>query len=143
MPYPPPYSHNSSPGHSRNPSHSHSIFQVNDGNAGAGTAVGTPTAGTGAPIRRRRNFRHASMGGSAGTNNLSHPNLSDAGGSGAASSSHSRNASGSHGDLVKICSHCKVTETPLWRHNPETGERLCNACGCYLRMYKRMRPIHK
>ncbi|KAH8834321.1 iron transporter biosynthesis regulating transcription factor, partial [Flagelloscypha sp. PMI_526] len=38
------------------------------------------------------------------------------------------------------CSHCGTTTTPTWRRD-EDGNRLCNACGMYLRSYGRERPL--
>lgn len=31
----------------------------------------------------------------------------------------------------KICVHCHVTSTSLWRREPSTQKALCNACGLY------------
>ncbi|KAJ7484944.1 hypothetical protein B0H11DRAFT_1722795 [Mycena galericulata] len=44
------------------------------------------------------------------------------------------------GTRAKICFHCHVTSTPLWRHEPLTRRTLCNACGLYLLQRKMMRP---
>lgn len=41
---------------------------------------------------------------------------------------------------VIICTNCKTTKTPLWRRNSE-GETLCNACGLFLKLHGRMRPL--
>ncbi|KAF6751026.1 hypothetical protein DFP72DRAFT_817030 [Ephemerocybe angulata] len=41
---------------------------------------------------------------------------------------------------VKRCSHCKATQTPLWRRDPTTFKPLCNACGLYLQQRNRLRP---
>ena len=44
------------------------------------------------------------------------------------------------GPNVKRCSHCKATQTPLWRRDPTTFKPLCNACGLYLQQRNRLRP---
>jgi len=41
---------------------------------------------------------------------------------------------------VKTCSHCKATQTPLWRRDPTSHLPLCNACGLYLQQRNRLRP---
>ncbi|KAI8972741.1 hypothetical protein BDB01DRAFT_691021, partial [Pilobolus umbonatus] len=38
------------------------------------------------------------------------------------------------------CINCLQTQTPLWRKN-EKGKSLCNACGLYLKLHHRNRPI--
>ncbi|KAJ2083735.1 hypothetical protein H4R24_000598 [Coemansia sp. RSA 988] len=42
---------------------------------------------------------------------------------------------------VKCCDNCTTAETPSWRRHPETQKLLCNACGLYLRLHRRARPI--
>ncbi|KAJ2804611.1 hypothetical protein H4R20_002436 [Coemansia guatemalensis] len=41
----------------------------------------------------------------------------------------------------KRCDNCTTAETPSWRRHPETQKLLCNACGLYLRLHRRARPI--
>ncbi|KAJ1992364.1 hypothetical protein GGI25_002891 [Coemansia spiralis] len=41
----------------------------------------------------------------------------------------------------KRCANCMTAETPSWRRHPESQELLCNACGLYLRLHRRPRPI--
>jgi hypothetical protein len=38
------------------------------------------------------------------------------------------------------CSNCKATKTPLWRRAPDTSP-LCNACGLFLKLHGRTRPL--
>jgi Zn ribbon nucleic-acid-binding protein len=40
----------------------------------------------------------------------------------------------------KVCSHCRATQTPLWRRDPRTHKTLCNACGLYLYQRQSDRP---
>ncbi|KAJ2374694.1 hypothetical protein GGI05_007251, partial [Coemansia sp. RSA 2603] len=46
-----------------------------------------------------------------------------------------------HDGSVKSCSNCKSTDTPSWRRHPESQDLLCNACGLYLRLHRKPRPI--
>ncbi|PIA15563.1 hypothetical protein COEREDRAFT_44536 [Coemansia reversa NRRL 1564] len=41
----------------------------------------------------------------------------------------------------KFCDNCITAVTPSWRRHPETQKLLCNACGLYLRLHRRARPI--
>ncbi|KAJ2774013.1 hypothetical protein IWQ56_000769 [Coemansia nantahalensis] len=41
----------------------------------------------------------------------------------------------------KCCANCLTATTPSWRRHPDTQELLCNACGLYLRLHRRSRPI--
>ncbi|KAI5192105.1 hypothetical protein NECID01_1814 [Nematocida sp. AWRm77] len=38
------------------------------------------------------------------------------------------------------CENCKTNITPLWRRS-ESGNYLCNACGLYLKIHKKNRPV--
>ncbi|PFH48981.1 hypothetical protein AMATHDRAFT_132304, partial [Amanita thiersii Skay4041] len=38
------------------------------------------------------------------------------------------------------CSHCQTHVTSVWRRS-KTGEQLCNACGVYLRLRGKPRPL--
>ncbi|KAF9034106.1 hypothetical protein BJ165DRAFT_1314592, partial [Panaeolus papilionaceus] len=38
------------------------------------------------------------------------------------------------------CSHCHTHHTSVWRRS-KTGEQLCNACGVYLRLRGKPRPL--
>lgn len=41
------------------------------------------------------------------------------------------------GNVVRICSDCKTSETPLWRSGPQGPKSLCNACGIRQRKARR------
>ncbi|KAJ1939036.1 Sodium- and chloride-dependent GABA transporter 1 [Kickxella alabastrina] len=41
----------------------------------------------------------------------------------------------------KQCANCSTTDTPSWRRHPETQDLLCNACGLFLRLHRKPRPI--
>ncbi|KAJ2454342.1 Sodium- and chloride-dependent GABA transporter 1 [Coemansia sp. RSA 2336] len=41
----------------------------------------------------------------------------------------------------KCCANCLIAETPSWRRHPDTQQLLCNACGLYLRLHRKSRPI--
>ncbi|CAG8544934.1 10782_t:CDS:2 [Ambispora leptoticha] len=44
------------------------------------------------------------------------------------------------GELLR-CNNCGATETPAWRRDAEGVNLLCNACGLYLKIKGRHRPI--
>lgn len=50
-------------------------------------------------------------------------------------------ASGGDGGTPATCTNCFTQSTPLWRRNPE-GQPLCNACGLYLMLHDKIRPLN-
>ncbi|KAI7825363.1 hypothetical protein BC939DRAFT_388779, partial [Gamsiella multidivaricata] len=38
------------------------------------------------------------------------------------------------------CTNCDTQTTPLWRRDKE-GNPLCNACGLFLKLHGRIRPL--
>ena len=45
-----------------------------------------------------------------------------------------------NGNLQPVCQNCSTSTTPLWRRD-EIGSVLCNACGLFLKLHGRNRPL--
>jgi GATA-binding protein, other eukaryote len=45
------------------------------------------------------------------------------------------------GGSPPVCQNCGTSTTPLWRRN-ELGATLCNACGLFLKLHGRARPMN-
>jgi len=50
-------------------------------------------------------------------------------------------ASHAAGGNPPVCQNCGTSTTPLWRRN-ELGATLCNACGLFLKLHGRPRPLN-
>ncbi|CAG8504195.1 2621_t:CDS:2 [Acaulospora colombiana] len=48
--------------------------------------------------------------------------------------------SSSKSAVPTTCTNCYTQKTPLWRRNPE-GQPLCNACGLFLKLHGKVRPL--
>ncbi|KAH7686507.1 Zinc finger NHR/GATA-type protein [Dioscorea alata] len=45
------------------------------------------------------------------------------------------------GDVIRVCSDCQTTKTPLWRSGPQGPKSLCNACGIRQRKARKLQSM--
>ncbi|XP_039122623.1 GATA transcription factor 23-like isoform X2 [Dioscorea cayenensis subsp. rotundata] len=45
------------------------------------------------------------------------------------------------GDVIRVCSDCRTTKTPLWRSGPQGPKSLCNACGIRQRKARKLQSM--
>jgi Zn ribbon nucleic-acid-binding protein len=99
-------------------------LQQNGNHADGGAWSGNPD---------RTDLQHNSSEEEGGQQHLQTRELTD--------SPTSNGASHAAGGNPPVCQNCGTSTTPLWRRN-ELGATLCNACGLFLKLHGRARPMN-